>query len=270
MNTTGINTNTTRLLIAASALAMVLMVSITSAFGQKTDFEVKRATSRDGLMDTGFMTKAEVSDDLDGTEDEYFYKFEARPGKLTVTLEVEADQTNAGAYLDLFGSGNRPIVSNMLVQAMNGGSDRASQSVNLAKAQAVVIRIKGIKYGSSGGYTGTYKIRLEGTAVNFQSAQPDQPTQSGELDDGSPKTDGKQKKPEATPAEVSVEEDAPITPVTDGNNNSEKVDLPKSEETDTTVQPKKPDAVDRIIEKGKSKKKKLINVLDKIKTKIPD
>ncbi|MEP6705769.1 MAG: hypothetical protein ABJB34_13265 [Acidobacteriota bacterium] len=52
-----------------------------------------------------------------------------------------------------------------------GGNERVSQSVKLSKAQVIVLRIKGIKYGSSGG-TGTYKIVLEG-AVNFeQTAKP--------------------------------------------------------------------------------------------------
>ena len=43
-----------------------------------------------------------VDDDLDGSGSEYFYKFTAGPGKLTVTFEVKASGTNAGATLDLF------------------------------------------------------------------------------------------------------------------------------------------------------------------------
>ena len=156
-------------LVAAALIGMLLFSFTTQSFGQKEEFEAKRATSREGLMDTGYMTKADVSDDLDGSEDEYFYKFRAGPGRLTVTFEVDANETNAGAYLDLFGVNKTAILSNMLVQGVDGGSERVSKTVRLAKAQDIVIRIKGIRYGSSGG-TGTYKVLLEG-AVNFKQAE---------------------------------------------------------------------------------------------------
>ncbi len=149
--------------------AMVLtLFSAAQCFGQKEESEAKRATNRDGLAETGYMTKAEVIDEIEGTEDEYFYKFKARPGKLTVIVEVSANETNAGVMLDLFGPNSKAIISNMLVQAANRGTERVSQSVKLIKAQDVVIRIKGLKYGSSAAYPGTYKILLEGPAVNFE------------------------------------------------------------------------------------------------------
>src|SRR5687767_13914634 len=80
-------------LVAAAVVGMLLLSFATQTFGQKEQAE--RATTRDGLTGTGLMTNPEVSDDLDGTEDEYFYKFQAVPGKLTLTLEVTANETNA-------------------------------------------------------------------------------------------------------------------------------------------------------------------------------
>ncbi len=168
MKTQNVKTITPRsFLVAAAAVGMLLLVSITPSYGQKEQAE--RATTRDGLTVTGFMTNPEVSDDLDGTEDEYFYKFQAVPGKLTLTLEVTANETNAGAMLDLFGVNNKAILSNLLAQAANGGSERVSKSVNISKKQEIIIRIKGLRYGSSAGYPGTYKIVLEG-AVSFNVA----------------------------------------------------------------------------------------------------
>jgi len=269
MNTQTLNTNTTRFfLVAAAAVGMLLFVSITLSFGQKEDFEAKRATSREGLMDTGFMTKADVSDDLDGTDDEYFYKFTAGPGKLTVTLEVDANETNAGAYLDLFGINSKPILQNMLVQAINGGSDRVSQSVKLAKKQVIVMRIKGIKYGSSGGYTGTYKIVLEGPAASFKDADPsDGAVEVKKPDVAPPDGTGQDKKPDEAPSDVTVEVKKPDGAPSDG---TVEVKKPDEAPSDGTVEVKKPDAVDRVIEKGKAKSNKLIELLKKVKEKIPD
>ena len=234
-------TITTRsFLIAATAVGMLLLSFSTQSFGQKEPFEARRATSRDGLIDTGYMTKAYVSDGLDGNDEEYFYKFQAVAGKLTVILVVVANETNAGATLDLFGTNSRAILSDLLVQAINGGSERVSKSVNLAKPQEIIIRINGLKYGTSGGYPGIYKIRLEGTAVNFKdAAPPDGPVEV--------------KKPDAAPSDGPVE-----------------VKKPDAAPTLGPVEGKKPDVVDRAIEKGKTKSQKLLRVLDKVKTKIPN
>ena len=154
---------------------MLLFSFATQSFGQKEPAEPKRATSRDGLTEAGYLTKADVLDEFDGNEDEYFYQFKAIPGKLTLIVEVTANETVAGVTVDVFGPNSKAIMSNMLVQAANRGTDRATQSVNVIKAQDVVIRIKGNKYGSSGGYPGVYKVRLEGTAVNFKEAVTPEP-----------------------------------------------------------------------------------------------
>jgi len=265
MNTQTVNTNTARFfLVAAAAVGMLLFLSITPSFGQN---EAKRATSRDGLMDTGYLTKADVSDDLDGSEDEYFYKFKAGPGKLTVTLEVDANETNAGAYLDLFSAGNKPILQNMMVQAIDRGSDRASQSVKLGKKQDIVLRIKGIKYGSSGAYTGTYKIVLEGTAVNFNEVVP----AKVENQDKKPEvvlldTVDQNKKPDAVQPEGAsqAEQPAQVAP-------SDAAGQPPTQAPSAGASPtKKPDKVDRAIEKGTAKSKKLLEALNKVKAKIPE
>ncbi|CAN5150164.1 hypothetical protein BH20ACI2_BH20ACI2_22840 [soil metagenome] len=254
MNNQTVNKNKTRFFLVGSAAVAMLLFSITPGFGQKEDFEAKRATSRDGLMDAGFMTKADVSDDLDGSEDEYFYKFQAGRGKLTVTFEVVANETNAGAYLDLFGANSKAILSNMLAQGVDGGSERVTKSVNLAKAQEIVIRIKGLKYGSSGGYTGTYKVLLEGPAANFKAMAP--------ADGMAP-----EKKPEVLPSGGTDQIITPDLPQSEGTGQDKKPTAAPSEETG---QNKKPDAVDRAIEKGKKKGQKLLTVLDKVKAKIPD
>ncbi len=253
MNTQIVNTNTTRFfLFAAAAVGMLLFVSITPSFGQKEEFEAKRALSRDGLIDTGYMTKADVSDDLDGSEDEYFYKFLAHPGKLTVTLEVDANETNAGAYLDLFGAGNKPILQNMLVQGVDGGSERVSKSVKLSKKQDIVIRIKGIKYGSSVGYTGTYKILLEGTAVKFTDAAPSAPP-------------GQSNPPNAAPSNA-TDEDPPNEA---SSNAAEQEAKPDATQADKTAVDKKPGKLDTAIDKATTKGKKLLDLVDKVKPKKP-
>ncbi len=161
------STNTTTIrsfALMTAALGMLLFISVTPSFGQE-DSETKRAETYAVVMQSGFMVTPDVSDDLDGSDDEYFYKFVANPGKLTVTMEVVANDTNAGAYLDLFVTNSKAILSNMLVQGINGGNDKVSKSVNIAKKQTIMIRVKGIKYGARGG-TGVYSILLSGPPVN--------------------------------------------------------------------------------------------------------
>lgn len=102
-----------------------------------------------------------LSGQLDGSDDEYFYKFNAGPGKVTVTFEVKANETNAGAYLDLYDSNSEPLLSNILAQGVDRGSERVVESVQLSKRQTIIMRIKGIRYGSEGG-RGVFKVQLAG------------------------------------------------------------------------------------------------------------
>lgn len=255
--------------VAVALVGMILISLTTQSFGQKE--QVERATTRDGLTEAGFMTSPEVSDDLEGTEDEYFYKFQAVPGKLTLTLEVTANETNAGAMLDLFGSNNKSILSNLLAQAADGGRERISKSVNISKKQDIIIRIKGLRYGSSAGYPGTYKIVLEG-AVSFNVAVPsDVPGQNNI----------------PVPSDVPVQGNIPVASDVPVQNNTpvasdatvQSNTPPASDATvksntpaasDQAVQEKKPSKADRVIDKAKSKSEKLLRVLDIVKEKKPN
>ncbi len=246
MKIRNVETITLRSFLVAAAVVGILLLSFTTqSFGQKEQAE--RATTRDGLTATGLMTNPEASDDLDGNEDEYFYKFQAVPGKLTLTLEVTANETNAGAMLDLFGVNNKPMLSNLLVQAADGGSERVSKSVNISKKQEVIIRIKGLRYGSSAGYPGSYKIVLEG-AVSFNAAVlSDVPVQSN------------------TPiaSDTPVQNNTPVTSEATVQNSAPAA-------SEAAVQDKKPNKADRVIDKAKSKSEKLLRVLDVVKEKKPN
>jgi hypothetical protein len=140
-----------------STLRSVLSVITILKFAALTHVAAQdRGTSRETAVQ---IQGSSVSDDLDGSDNSYFYKFTAGPGKVTITLEVEANETNAGATLDVFGSGSRAIVSNVLAQGVDKGSETVERSFKLTKQQTIVIRIKGIKYGESGG-TGSYTITV--------------------------------------------------------------------------------------------------------------
>src|SRR5215470_5409453 len=128
--------------------AILISASLSPAFGQQ------RSEDRDNPTP---LTSNEINDGLDGSGDQYFYKFSAGPGKLTVTFEVKASGTNAGAMLDLFDSKSRALLSDVLAQGVDGGVERVVNNVQISKKQDVVLRIKGIKYGDSGG-TGNYKV----------------------------------------------------------------------------------------------------------------
>jgi len=143
--------------------AIMFSASIRPAFGQQ------RSTDRDNPTP---LTANVITDDLDGTDTAYFYKFTAGPGKLTVTIEVKASGTNAGAMLDLFDAKSRPILSNVLVQSVDGGSERIVNTVQVSGKRDILMRIKGLKYGDSGG-TGTYKVTLDGPVSLNQAPAPE-------------------------------------------------------------------------------------------------
>lgn len=137
---------------------MLFVASISTAFGQE-----KRSQDRDNPKLLEWLKDAtiRVTDDLDGSNDEYFYAFNAGPGKLMVTFEVKASGTNAGAHLDLFDKNSKPMLSDVLAQGVDSGSERVVKSVQLGRSQQIIMRIKGIRYGDSGG-TGVYTVLLSG------------------------------------------------------------------------------------------------------------
>jgi hypothetical protein len=148
---------------AISIVAILILAAITHVAAQD------RGTTRETAV---LIQGNSVTDDLDGSADSYFYKFVAGPGKVTITLEVEANDTNAGATLDVFGTGTRPILSDVLAQGVDKGSERVERSFKLTKQQTIVIRIKGIKYGDGG--TGSYTITL-GDADDKKAGDPPKP-----------------------------------------------------------------------------------------------
>jgi len=152
--------NHTRHYVSSLVIAAVLFcASMITAVGQE------RSEDRDKPAP---LASNEINDALDGSADQYFYKFSAGPGKLTLTFEVKASGTNAGAMLDLFDSKARRLLSDVLAQGVDGGVERVVNSVQISGKQEVVLSIKGLKYGDSGG-TGTYKVVLSG-AVNIAPA----------------------------------------------------------------------------------------------------
>jgi hypothetical protein len=162
MKTHGICGQAIRIYATCVIATMLLSASISPAFGQE------RSQDRDNPT---LLSANELSDDLDGSDDEYFYQFSAGPGKLTVTFEVKASGTNAGAYLDLFGANSRAILSNVLAQGVDNGNERVVKRLQLGRPQNIIMRIKGIRYGDSGG-NGVYKVRLDG-AVSFKQSHAD-------------------------------------------------------------------------------------------------
>jgi hypothetical protein len=159
--------------------ALLLFASISPAFGQERSQDRDNPTLIEGKG---------ITDKLDGSGDEYFYKFTVGAGKLEIWFKVTASGNSAGATLDLYdASSSRPILSNVLVQGVDGGSGQESKSVMLVQQQNVIImRIKGVKYGDSGG-TGVYVVGIEGNVAPLAEAKPATPTTAakpleGELD----------------------------------------------------------------------------------------
>jgi len=143
-------------------LAIVLLMAAYPSFAQERSEDRDKPTP---------VTANEITDDLDGGDDEYFYVFTVGPGTLKITFDVDASGSNAGATFDFFDTRSKSVLSNVLVQGVDKGSERVIKSLKSAKRRDIVMRVKGIKYGSSGG-NGTYKVRLEGPLILQQAETP--------------------------------------------------------------------------------------------------
>jgi hypothetical protein len=108
----------------------------------------------------------ELRGELDGSDTEYFYSFVAGPGELTLTFEVTASATNAGATIDLFDKNAGAVLSGLMAQGVDRGSERVVKSVRLGARQTLTMRLKAMSYGSSSGNAkGTFLLRLSGAGV---------------------------------------------------------------------------------------------------------
>lgn len=81
-------------------------------------------------------------------------------GKIEITYDVKANSSTASTYLTLFDQKGDELSSQEVAQAMNKGTSRITQSVELNKRQLVIIKVVSIAYGSSSSYPGTLKITL--------------------------------------------------------------------------------------------------------------
>lgn len=168
MNTSSQRGISARFLTVGLGLAAILMfAAISPAFGQRG------SEDRDFPFMLNDPRPFTVSDKLDGTATELFYAIPARAGKWQFTFDVKASGTNAGAYFDVFDANGRALLSNVLVQGIDSGSDRLIKTFQLGKLQTILIRVKGIRYGDSGG-TGTYSFKVVGP-----SSKPVAPGKAG-------------------------------------------------------------------------------------------
>ena len=146
--------NYMRIYVWSVVIATVLFcASMGPAFGQGRSEDRDNPTS---------LTSTEINDNLDGSGDQYFYKFSAGPGKLTVTFEVKASGTNAGATLDLFDNKSRSLLADVLAQGVDGGAERVVNSVSISFASKVRIRCwtQSVPPAVAGGCVANTKLQL--------------------------------------------------------------------------------------------------------------
>lgn len=223
MNTRSLSKNIKGILIKVITAVGLLLICFTMPhFGQ-------RATSQAAAS---YLTSGKISDNFDGTDDEYFYKIAASPGTLTIGLEVAANKTRAGAILQLSDSTSK-ITSNMTAEPVKGGSEQVFKSVTITKKQDVIIRIKGIRYGNEAGYPGSYKIFLEGSAVTFNDLEA---------------------------SDVAKGDDTPTEETGQGKK-------PGTTQTGEGGKGKKTTKVESAIDKAKKESSKWLDLLDKVKKK---
>lgn len=94
-----------------------------------------------------------------GNDEEQFLSFTGQ-GDVEIIYDVKAKGTNAGAYIILLDENGDELTRQEEVQAINKGTKRLTQRVQLNERKIVIIKIVSIKYGSNLSYPGTLKITL--------------------------------------------------------------------------------------------------------------
>lgn len=94
-----------------------------------------------------------------GNNEEQFLNFNGQ-GDVEIIYDVKAKGTNAGAYIVLLDENGNELSAQEEVQAINKGTKRLTQKVELGEKKSVIIKIVSIKYGSSPSYPGTLKISI--------------------------------------------------------------------------------------------------------------
>ena len=107
------------------------------------------------------LESSEWRDELDGSDGEQYFAFIAEPGTLKLLFEVQASGGNAGATFDLFDAKHCPLFSNVLVQSVNKRTECEQQSIRVGREQKLILRVKGMRYGSVGGQ-GVYRVQITG------------------------------------------------------------------------------------------------------------
>lgn len=103
----------------------------------------------------------ELKGSLGGATKELYYSFVAGPGKVTVTVDIKANEGVANMTLNFSAAESADIL--VMPLATHRGSKREKDSFDLDEQQTVVMKLT-----STGSYRGNYSIRLDG-AVDFKS-----------------------------------------------------------------------------------------------------
>ena len=120
---------------------------------------IAQSSSRDNPT---ALSSGEINGSLAEYNQETFYTFTAGPGKLTITLDVQAKRNDIGniSFELLARDGATSLLCCYGAQGDSGGTGRETASINLPKRQTVILYTKN---GPVGG--GTYRIRVTGAAT---------------------------------------------------------------------------------------------------------
>ena len=92
----------------------------------------------------------------------YYYRFTAKPGKITITLDLDADaQTgnNVAAAISLQAEGNSEANKSIAGAATPGNSSRTVKQIEFSAKTPVVLMLK-LSKGSTAGYG--YRVKIDG------------------------------------------------------------------------------------------------------------
>jgi hypothetical protein len=146
-----------RVATAISASSALLSLSLAPVFAQSTNPNSPTLLTTNVISGRGSMDRELV----------YYYRFTAKPGKLAITLDLDADEQkgNTGAAtINLQTSNDSQSMPTIAGSASPGNPSRTFRQVELRSTTPVILVLK-LSKGSTAGYG--YRVKIDGDRADL-------------------------------------------------------------------------------------------------------
>ena len=146
-----------RVATAISASSVVLSLSLAPVFAQSTNPNAPTLLTTNVLSGRGSMDRELV----------YYYRFIAKPGKLAITLDLDADEqkgNTSAATINLQTSTDSQSTPMIIGLASPGNPSRTFRQIEFRSTTPVILVLK-LSKGATAGYG--YRVKIDGDRADL-------------------------------------------------------------------------------------------------------